>query len=209
MQICRFSDGKIVYIYADSNSFNMVHILLLRGINVSGQKKINMAELRAETEKLGFSSVVTYIQSGNLLLVSRQHSGAEVAGMVGNMIKRVFGFEVSIVPLTLRELKESVENNPFRKTDPAREQNSYFVFLAETPDEKKIAALSKTDFSPEEYFLVDNILYMHSPKGYGKSRLNNNFFESKLKVKATTRNMKTVLRLITLAKELEAAHHSD
>ena len=36
------------------------HISLLRGINVGGNKKIRMAELKALYESLGFSNVSTY-----------------------------------------------------------------------------------------------------------------------------------------------------
>lgn len=43
-------------------------IMLLRGINVGGHKKVPMAKLRALSEALGFTQVRTYIQTGNLLL---------------------------------------------------------------------------------------------------------------------------------------------
>ena len=48
----------------------MRYISLLRGINVAGQKKIIMKDLKALHESLGFSDVVTYIQSGNVLFSS-------------------------------------------------------------------------------------------------------------------------------------------
>ena len=46
------------------------YISLLRGINVSGQKKIRMAELRSLYASLGFSNVETYLQSGNVVFDS-------------------------------------------------------------------------------------------------------------------------------------------
>ncbi len=46
------------------------YIALLRGINVSGQKKIKMADLRAGLETLSFSDITTYIQSGNIVFKS-------------------------------------------------------------------------------------------------------------------------------------------
>ncbi len=48
----------------------MIYISLLRGINVSGQKKIIMEDLKVLYESLGFSDVVTYIQSGNVIFES-------------------------------------------------------------------------------------------------------------------------------------------
>ena len=40
---------------------------LLRGINVGGNKKIAMPELKALFVELGFADVATYIQSGNVV----------------------------------------------------------------------------------------------------------------------------------------------
>jgi len=46
-------------------------ISILRGINVSGHNKIPMSELKSLYEELKFKNVTTYIQSGNVLLLSR------------------------------------------------------------------------------------------------------------------------------------------
>ncbi len=45
----------------------MKYISILRGINVSGQKKIKMEELQKLYESLVFDHVQTYIQSGNVI----------------------------------------------------------------------------------------------------------------------------------------------
>lgn len=46
------------------------YITLLRGINVSGQKLIKMADLRTLLKTLNFQNVDTYIQSGNIIFKS-------------------------------------------------------------------------------------------------------------------------------------------
>lgn len=43
------------------------YIVLLRGINISGKNKISMSELKIELEKLGYSNVITYLNSGNVI----------------------------------------------------------------------------------------------------------------------------------------------
>ena len=48
------------------------HIILLRGINVSGKNKIQMAALRQLLNELNFQNVQTYIQSGNIVLDSEE-----------------------------------------------------------------------------------------------------------------------------------------
>ena len=47
------------------------YIALLRGINVGGHRKIKMVELKALFERLGFTDVVTYIQSGNVVFTAQ------------------------------------------------------------------------------------------------------------------------------------------
>ena len=48
------------------------HIILLRGINVSGKNKIQMAALRQLLNELNFQNVQTFIQSGNIVLDSEE-----------------------------------------------------------------------------------------------------------------------------------------
>lgn len=46
------------------------YVILMRGVNVGGKNRIKMAELKQYLLQLGFSDVITYIQSGNVLLRS-------------------------------------------------------------------------------------------------------------------------------------------
>jgi len=46
------------------------YVLLIRAINVGGRNKVPMSDLKESLEGLGFSDVVTYIASGNVVLSS-------------------------------------------------------------------------------------------------------------------------------------------
>ena len=48
------------------------YIALLRGINVGGNNKLPMKELRALLEENGLKHVQTYIQSGNIVFQSER-----------------------------------------------------------------------------------------------------------------------------------------
>lgn len=176
------------------------HIALLRGINVSGQKKIKMAELRTSMEELGFGQVRTYIQSGNILLQSEK-AADEVEELIGGKIKAEYGFEVPVMVKSPGELKAAIEGNPFVK-DPEKDvKRFYLTFLAETPAEDRIEQLKSYDFSPEEFLIDGKVVHFYSPNDYGRAKMNNNFFEQKLKVRATTRNWRTTLKLIEMSEE--------
>lgn len=55
------------------------YIGLLRGINVSGQKKIRMSALITYLEELGYTDIRTYIQSGNIIFKSKEGNPGQIA----------------------------------------------------------------------------------------------------------------------------------
>ncbi len=175
------------------------YICLLRGINVSGQKKIKMADLKLSLEKLLFRNVVTYIQSGNIVFKSENNSVQDLENKIHDIILKDFGFDVPTLVKTPQEVVEAYENNPFTK-DPAKDSKLFYVvFLKDAPNAEQIAHLETYDYSPEAYSLKDKIIYFYAANGAGRAKMNNNFFENKLKVQATTRNWKTTYKLIELS----------
>ena len=50
------------------------YIVLLRGINVSGQKLIKMDALKQSLSKLNVQNISTYVQSGNVVFKSESNS---------------------------------------------------------------------------------------------------------------------------------------
>lgn len=69
----------------------MKYIVLLRGINISGKNKIPMSLLKMEMENLGYSDVVTYLNSGNVIFNSASNKEF-IANDIYLMIKEKFGF---------------------------------------------------------------------------------------------------------------------
>ncbi len=175
------------------------YICLLRGINVSGQKKIKMTELKESLEKLRFKDVVTYIQSGNIVFKSGINSISDLQNKIQEIILKDFGLHVPTLVKTPQEVLEAYEHNPFRNDDAKDPKQFYIVFLKEIPRPENIAHLATYDYSPEAYILKDKIIYFYAANGAGRAKMNNNFFEKKLKVLATTRNWKTTHKLIELS----------
>jgi len=177
------------------------YIALLRGINVSGQKKIKMADLRAHCEALGFEAVQTYIQSGNIVFQSGEKDPGKLEAIIEEKIQKEYGFEVSVLIRKPGEFSKILENNPFLKRgeDPNR---LAVTFLAEQPSPDRLEKLKEYDYSPEAYAIEGRTLYYFAPNGFGRAKMSNNFFESKLKVACTTRNWKSVNVLADMARNL-------
>jgi len=177
-------------------------IALLRGINVSGQKQIKMSDLKSLFEESGFQNVETYIQSGNVIFSSKEKSIEKLEIKISAAIKRKYGFDVRIIIVTHQEIKSTLESNPFIKQKKDTDK-LYVIFLSSLPSKADIKKLGESDFAPEEFIIDGRRLYLFVPNGYGRAKLNNNFFESKLNVSATTRNLKTVKKLYELSKTNE------
>jgi uncharacterized protein (DUF1697 family) len=174
------------------------YIAMLRGINVSGQKIIKMADFKNHLQELNFTDVQTYIQSGNAVFKNKKSTLKALENKIAKKILEVYGFEVSVIVKTPDKLTEVLVNNPFTKDKDLN--RLYVTFLYDEPTADNIKKLKSFDHRPEEYVLNGKIIYGYSPHGYGKAKMSNNFYENKLKVTATTRNWKTVNRLADIAK---------
>jgi uncharacterized protein (DUF1697 family) len=179
-----------------------IYIALLRGINVSGQKKIKMVDLKVHLEALGYEQIQTYIQSGNVIFCIQEIEQEVLAEQISDKIKLVYGFEVPVLVKTLEQLKEVVKNNPFTEERYHQDQQIYMTILGAVPLVENLQKLEGVNYPNEEHHIDETTIYFFSSQGYGRAKMNNNFFENKLKVRATTRNWKTINQLIKIAEDI-------
>ena len=172
------------------------YIGLLRGINVSGQKKIKMAELRRVLEEIGLQKVKTYIQSGNIVFEGGNIEQNDLQRYIFDAIYQNFGFEVPVLLFNKEEIEHVLNKSPFMDTDG--ENRLYYVWLRTSPKHDLVEQFNQHQFKHEDYFVTDKCVYLLCKNGYGRAKLNNNYIENKLKVEATTRNRKTMLKLLEM-----------
>jgi uncharacterized protein (DUF1697 family) len=177
----------------------LTYISILRGINVSGQKLIKMGALEKMYEYLGFQDIKTYVQSGNVVFTGNNSEPDTLAQKISNQIAKDFGFEVPVIVLTIDKLKKIIDSNPFAKDTSKDPTYLHVTFLSSKPQHYDKEALESKRLPGEEISFSEEAVYLYCPGGYGKTKLNNNFLESKLKVGATTRNWKTTNELFTMA----------
>ncbi len=171
------------------------YIAFLRGINVGGHRKIKMADLRTSLEQNNFEAVQTYIQSGNLVFTTQLKNPSKA---LSNLIKESFGFEVPVFSCTLETLEEILVNCPFPQQ---KMEDSYFTLLHAAPEKELMVKLQDEHYPDEEFRVTDSCVYFYASKGYRKATCNNNFFEKRLKVAATTRNYRTIKKMLELAQQ--------
>lgn len=175
------------------------YIAFLRGINVSGKKKIPMAELRELCESVKLKDVKTYIQSGNIIFKSDRTNSTELEKLLEKAILNNFGFEVPVLIKTIDQLGKIISLNPFKFETDILENKIYFVLLNSGPKIEILESFKNEEFKNEEFFYNENCIYLKCREGYGKAKLNNNLIEHKLKLIATTRNYRSMQALLKMA----------
>ncbi len=174
--------------------------MLLRGINVGGQKSVRMDRLSGLLESLGLSGVTTYIQSGNAVFASREQSADGVRKMLEEGMRGAFGFPVTAIVRGLGEWRAIVDNNPFSRKE-MDEGRLYVTFLARRPAEERVPGLVGIEGGADEARLADREVYLLCRGRYGKTRFSNSFIERQLGVEATTRSWATVNALLAMGRD--------
>lgn len=175
------------------------YIALLRGINVSGQKIIKMADLKAYFEQGGCSAVQTYIQSGNVVF---QHPEADIDGLrklLESHLNQCLGYAVPTLLRTHAQLSEVVEGNPYPTDWPEFGKKMYVCFFESAPSEAGIEAIRPYTNEDERLEVRGMHGYTYYAVGLGKSKLTNAIIERKLGM-ATMRNWNTVNTLLEMSK---------
>ncbi|WP_299366599.1 DUF1697 domain-containing protein [Winogradskyella sp.] len=174
------------------------YIALLRGINVGGHKKVPMAELRELLSKSGLEHLKTYIQSGNIVFQSAIDDSRVLEETIKASILHHFGFEVPVLVRTRDQLLKIFNDCPFQQE---KKTNSYFAILSDIPNQDLVKEAYKKTYENEEYAILNDGLYFYCANGYGNAKFNLNFFEKKLNVNATSRNFKTMVKLLDMSLE--------
>ncbi len=207
-------------------------VALLRAVNVGGTK-LPMADLRALLEGLGLTNVRTYLQSGNAVFDARDDEPARaLATAIEIRIERDLGPRVGVLVLPGEGMADVAAANPFLAVPDeggaaaaAGESILHATFLFGAHGEADFgeatdaaycavykAAFSKLELpaaeGEEAAFvgappLATPVVYLKLPHGYGRTKLNNAWFERKLGTAATTRNWRTVRALAQMANDPE------
>jgi uncharacterized protein (DUF1697 family) len=169
-------------------------IALLRGINVGGNKKVPMAELRTLLTEAGFTNVRTYIQSGNVVLDHPRRSDEKLQDEIEVHIAGHFGFDVPVIVRHATQLAAVIDANPFPDADTSKLHVGFLRGDAAAGAEDVLAAKAA---GAEEFALVGRELYLHLPDGLGRSKLAASL--DRLGTPVTARNWRTTQTLLEMA----------
>ena len=174
------------------------YVSLLRAVNLAGNNRVAMADLRRLYESLGFGGVATYVNSGNVVFSARATDVPRLPNRIERAIAARFGAPIDVITRTAGDLRDAIAANPFPTEAAADPTKVVVVFLPASPAKAERDALAKPVAGPERLKLVGADLYVHYPDGQGRSKL-----KLPLKAPGTARNWNTVVKLAEMAAALE------
>ncbi len=176
------------------------YLALLRGINVGGKNKLPMKELVQLFVQIGCGDVRSYIQSGNVVFRADLQLAETVPARVTTAIAERFGCEIPVLLRTAGEIRDVLHNNPFLQAGAA-EDALHVLFLADSPDPQRIEGLDPNRSRPDAFAVRGKEVYLWLPNGVARTKLTNDYFDSRLATVSTGRNWRTVLRLFEMMRE--------
>lgn len=176
------------------------YISLLRGINVSGKNKISMPELKKEFAELGFTEVVTYLNSGNVIFTSEIMDKEVLSSKIRSMIKERFGLDIPVLIILREELEEILNHAPGWWGEDDKEIYDNLIFM--------ISPLSYEEFynvigNPKEeyekvYSYSNVIFWSFTRSDYQKTNWWSGTASSKISGRITIRTANTVKKIVSL-----------
>jgi uncharacterized protein (DUF1697 family) len=158
-----------------------------------------MAEFRMSIEKLGFTDVATYIQSGNVVFT--EHEGlteAEITEMIRGALVNDHGLAVPVVCRSAQQMLAIVDRHPDGH-GPIDPKFLHVMFLDAEPTAVQIASIDPAPYEPDRWQVEGREVYLTYPNGSGRSKVTIQVFEKPFGATATSRNLNTVRKLAALA----------
>jgi uncharacterized protein (DUF1697 family) len=172
-------------------------VALLRGVNLGGNKKVPMAELRRIVEALGFGNVRTLLNSGNVVFTARSNAVRGAAAKIEKAVLGQLGVSSRVTVLTATELGLILDENPLagRCDNPSR---MLIAVFAEPAARAKAEALMERSWKPEVLAVGTRAAYLWCVNGIAAGELGFAVDRS-LKNGVTARNLATMTKLRGLA----------
>ncbi len=175
------------------------YIALLRGINVGGNNKVEMPKLKQAFEKMGFTDVSTYINTGNVIFKTKKKNTESVIIDIEKSLKKSFGFEIRTIIRDSKNVLKVAKGVPQNWTNDLKQKTEVLFLWDEFANKNTLKSI---EINPE----VDNLKYIDGAivwnikkANYNKSKMKK-FIGSKVYKHMTARNINTLKKLAELMK---------
>jgi uncharacterized protein (DUF1697 family) len=173
----------------------MNFICFLKGINVGENNKIPMADLRTALEDNGFTQVLTYIQSGNLLFSYPGTQSADIENKISSIIKVHFGLQIPVIVLSQKDYLQETTKHKFENLE-LEPKFLHIIFLSKEINNNLDFLSGK--ITTEKINIIGRMVHLAYPEGSRNSKITITHFEKEHNCIASSRNWNTIQKMRTL-----------
>jgi len=192
----------VAYRLLMANTGGTQFVAFLRGINVGangkGRKNVPMPELRALAEEIGFAEPQTHLQSGNLLFEAKVQVKTAEERLEAAILER-FGFEVTVMVRTMKELVRARKGCPFEDAVLARPKLVHIGFAKEKLARGALELLEPYAKNGELIAFLGQSFWIDYPS-VGGSKLTPAVLNRVLGSPVTQRNAKTLDAIVAMSR---------
>ncbi len=181
----------------------MKYIVLLRGVNISGKNKISMPVLKTTLQQNGFKNVVTFLNSGNIILESDIEDKDSLSQIIFKIIQDEFGLDIPVFITTDTQLEDVLNNSPeWWDTDDKNIYNNLIFIFPSTNFEEIYSVVGEPSENIDKIKEYKNhIFWSFDLKNYRKSNWWIKTASTNIKDKITIRTANTVKKILDICKK--------
>ncbi len=177
------------------------YVALLRGINVGGNSKVSMKDLKICFERLGFTDVKTYINSGNVIFLPAGKPAAKLTEIIEQGIKKHIGLDIRVVVRSLEQIEALCKKIPKVWTNDAISRTDVLFLWKEVDRPSVLSELVINKDVDHVLYIKGAIVWHFDRKDYNKSKMHK-FIGTFVYKNMTARNSNTTRKLYSLMSEL-------
>lgn len=172
-----------------------MRIALLRGVNVGGNRKIAMVDLKAMVEALGFAEVKTLLQSGNVVFRAGGEPEADLEAHLEAETEKRLGLKTSYLVRDAAQWRAIIDANPFPAEAQAEPSRTLVTVGRAAIPAEALDAVRAVMLPHEKLAAVERQVYAYFGEGMGQSKAAEVLNRKAVKAVATGRNWNTVLKI--------------
>lgn len=106
----------------------MKYVALLRAINVGGNALIKMADLKKAFDEEGYTNILTYIQSGNVIFESESTNSKKIEDNLEKALSKRFQYSSKVVVLSEIQFRQVLADIP-KRWQKEQDLRCYIAFV--------------------------------------------------------------------------------
>lgn len=182
----------------------MMYVALLRGINVGGNNKIDMAKLKLVFEGLGFTDVKTYINSGNIIFGTNKSDHIQIVPKIEQAIEREFGLKIPVVIRSLAQIQRTCDTIPNNWVNDSTMKCDVLFLWDEVDKESSLDDITVKRELVDLKYTPGAIIWRIDKDNVTRGGIDK-LISSSIYKKTTIRNCNTVRKLRSLMEAAESA----